>query len=300
MKRALFAAVALLASNALPAATIGGRLSYPSEALPAMIVVARNTAGATLSTETKVGQARYRLEVPAGSYVVFAIPKGVARQPGRIPLRGAHTEYSVCGRDKEKMQAGRCQTGPLVEIRLAATDQRDDVDIDDWTLPDTRMATLNLAISDGPAVKSSDAAFAGHPADTSPLPFIGKPDFASAPALAKGARGRIERAATRGPYYAGRVAVARWACGRNCEHWALVDMASGRVVMEEDKTLQPLRRNFPCDADPLEFREDSHLLRVHRLDRDMVVTQDFLWSIEAQRLEKSAESAMTAEQFCRR
>jgi hypothetical protein len=300
MKRELFAAVALLSSGALPAATIGGRLSYPGEALPAMIVVARNAAGATLSTETKAGQARYRLEVPAGSYLVFAIPKGVATQPGRIPLRGAHTGYSVCGRDKAKMQAGRCQSGPLVEIRLAAADQRNDVDIDDWTLPDTQMATLNLALSDATPVKSSDAPFASYPADTSPLPSIRSPDFASAPARARAGRGSIERAATRGPYNAGRVAVARWACGRNCEHWALVDMASGRVVMEQDKALQPLRRNFPCDADPLEFREDSHLLRVHRLDGDRVVTQDFLWSIDAQRLEKSAESAMSAEQFCRR
>jgi len=300
MLRALVAAVALLASGALPAATIGGRLSYPSEGLPAMIVVARNAAGATLSTETRMGQARYRLDVPAGSYVVFAIPLGNPPSPGQVPLRGAHTEYSVCGRDKARMQAGGCRTGPLVEIHLAEGEKREDVDIDDWYLPDALMATLNLAVSDGPTVRSTDAYFAAYPADTSPLPLIRAPDFASAPAPARGSRGRIERAASRGPNYAGRVAVARWECGRNCERWALVDMASGRIVMEEDKALQPLRRNFPCDADPLEFREDSHLLRVHRLEGDQVVTQDFLWSINSLSLEKFADSAMSAEQFCRR
>ena len=300
--RGLLAAAALLLSGALPAATLGGRLSYPSEALPAMIVVARNTAGATLTTETKAGQARYRLEVPAGTYVVYAIPAGLTTPPGGLPLRGAHTEYSVCGRDKARMQAGRCQTGPLVEIRLGAADRRDDVDIDDWYLPDALMATLNLAISSAPPGQgqSADAVFAAYPADTRPLPATRPPDFDSAPAGAKPFRTRIERAAVRGPNYAGRVAVARWGCGARCENWALVDMVSGRIAWVDDKLLQPLRSNFPCDAEPLEYREDSRLLRVHRLEGERVVTQDFLWSNEALRLEKSAESAQGAGQFCRK
>ncbi len=300
MLRALIAAFALLSSGALPAATLGGKLAYPSEELPAMTIVARNSAGATFAVDTKPQQRRYQLEVPAGTYVVFAIPLGAWAQPGRVPPRGAHTEYSVCGRDQAKMLAGGCKTGPLVEIRLAGGDKRDDVDIDDWYMPDALAATLNLAVSDGPSVKSTDAYFAAYPADTSPLPLIRPPDFASAPALAKGARGRIQQAAMRGPFYAGGVAVARWGCGRNCERWALVDMASGKVSMVEEPALQPLRRNFPCDADPLEFREDSHLLRVHRLEGDQVVTQDFLWSISSLSLEKFADSAMSAEQFCRR
>lgn len=154
--------------------------------------------------------------------------------------------------------------------------------------------------SDGPSVKSTDAYFAAYPADTSPLPLIRPPNFASAPAVVKAARARVERAVSQGPYYAGRVAVVRWACGRNCERWALVDMASGQISMVEEPALQPLRRNFPCDADALEFRGDSHLLRVHRLEGDQVVTQDFLWSISGVQLEKFAESAMSAEQFCRR
>src|SRR5258708_4337748 len=130
--RALFAVAALLASGALPAATLGGRLEYPGEALPPMIVVARNAVGATLFTQTKAGQARYRLEVPAGSYVVFAIPVGVRAQPGQVPLRGAHTAYSICGRDKARLQAGRYLNAPLAQPRLAADPGRGDTDDAHW------------------------------------------------------------------------------------------------------------------------------------------------------------------------
>ena len=91
------AAVVLAQSGALFAATLGGRLAYPSEALPAMVVVARDSAGAMHILETKAGQARYRLEVPAGTYVVYAVPLGIGTAPGKVPLRGAHTAYSICG-----------------------------------------------------------------------------------------------------------------------------------------------------------------------------------------------------------
>jgi hypothetical protein len=294
--RALFAAVALLSSGALPAATIGGRLNFPSEALPGMIVVARNAAGATIQAETKPGQERYRLQVPAGGYVVFAIPIGVATTPGQIPLRGAHTAYSVCGRDKAKQQAGQCQTGPLAEVRVAAADQREDVDIDDWYLPDALMATLNLAITEAP--RPQGASFESYPADTSPLPATRPPNFNGSDAAVRRARGFIERATVRGPNFAGRAAVARWGCGRNCERWAVVDMATGRISWVEDQAVQPVRRNFPCDAEAIEFRDDSRLLRVHRLEGNRVVTQDFLWWDD--RLERAAESAQSFEQFCRR
>ena len=294
--RALCAAVALLSSGALPAATLGGRLSYPSEALPAMIVVARNAAGATRQVETRPGQERYRLQVPAGNYVVFAIPVGVAAAPGQMPLRGAHTAYSVCGRDKAKLQAGQCQTGPLEEIRVAETDQRENVDIDDWYLPDALMATLNLAASEPP--RAQGALFEAYPADTSPLPATRPPNFTGADAAVRRARGAIERAVVHGPNFAGRAVVARWACGRDCERWAIVDMATGGIAWADDTAVQPARRNFPCDAEALEYREDSRLLRVHRLEGNLVVTQDLVWWED--RLEKGAESAQSAQQFCQR
>jgi hypothetical protein len=63
----LVAAALLLAAVPLRAATIGGRLGYPSEELPGMTVVARNAAGATFAVETRPKQARYRLEVPGAA-----------------------------------------------------------------------------------------------------------------------------------------------------------------------------------------------------------------------------------------
>jgi hypothetical protein len=111
------------------------------------------------------------------------------------------------------------------------------------------------------------------------------------------ARGAIERAVARGPSFAGRAALARWSCGRDCERWAIADMATGRIAWMDDKAVQPVRRNFPCDADPLEYRDDSRLLRVHRMEGGRVVTQDLVWWED--RMEMGAESAQSAEQFCK-
>jgi len=281
--RASLAVALLFAAGPLPAATIGGRLSYPSEELPGMIVVARNAAGETFFTETRPKQARYRLEVPDGRYVVYAIALGTGEPKGREP-RGAHTSYSICARDKARLRAGRCASGPLQEVNVTPARPRDDVDVDDWYLPDALAVTLVL-----------QDLFAKYPADLSPPPATRSPELDTAPEGAD--RERIRRAVTRGPFFAGRVAVARWPCGDGCEKWALVDLASGRVAW--DVAPQPLLRGFPCEAEPLEFSEASRLLRVHRLDGERVVTQDFVWSYESLRLEPVGESAQSAQQFCR-
>ena len=159
---------------------------------------------------------------------------------------------------------------------------REDVDIDDWTIPDALAETLDL-----------QDVFARYPADLDPPPSTRSPDFALAPAGAD--RERILRAVVRGPFYAGRVAVARWPCGEACENWALVDLASGRVAWMDDM----LRLDFPCKkAEALEFSEASRLLRVHRLDGERVLTRDFVWSYEGLRLVPAGESARSVEEFC--
>jgi len=275
----------LLTATPVIGATIGGRLSYPSDELPGMTVVARNAAGETFSAETAPKQARYRLEVPEGRYVLFAIAQGTGDASGKAP-RGAHTTYSTCARDKARLQARRCKTGPLEEVSVTQARGREDVDIDDWTLPDAITATLDL-----------QDPFARYPADLDPPAQTRMPDFAGAPAGAD--LERIRRAATRGPFYAGRVAVARWPCGEACENWALVDMASGRIVVTDDAALQPLRGGFPCKkAEALEFSEASRLMRVHRRDGERVVTRDFIWSYEAMRLEPAGERVRSVEEFC--
>ena len=275
------AAALVLTATPLPAATIGGRLGYPSEELPGMTVVARNALGETFAVETRPQQARYRLEVPDGRYVVFAIARGTGEAAGR-ERRGAHTSYSLCARDRARLQAGRCQTGPLEEVSVTQARGREDVDIDDWNLPDALAATLD-----------QEDAFARYPADLNPPPVTREPDFALAPAGAD--RERIVRAVVLGPFYAGRVAVARWPCGEACENWALVDLASGRIAWMDDA----LRRDFPCKkAEALEFSEASRLLRVHRVDGERVVTRDFVWSYEGLRLVPAGESARSVEEFC--
>ena len=246
-----------------------------------MTVVARNAAGETFSVETRPKQARYRLEVPEGRYVVFAIARGTGEAAGKEP-RGAHTAYSICARDKTRMAAGRCKTGPLEEVSVTQGRGREDVDVDDWYIPDALAATLEL-----------QDVFARYPADLNPPPATRAPDYATAPPGAD--LQRIERAVLRGPFYAGRVAVARWPCGEACENWALVDIGSGRVYWMEDA----LRAGFPCKkAEALEFSEASRLLRVHRLDGERVLTRDFVWSYEAARLEPAGESARSVEEFC--
>jgi hypothetical protein len=160
---------------------------------------------------------------------------------------------------------------------------REDVDIDDWTMPEGLAATL-----------VEQDLFAKYPADLNPPPATRSPDFATAPVGAD--IERIQRAVTRGPFYAGRVAVARWPCGDVCEHWALVDTARGRIVSLADTALQPLRSEFPCKkAEALEFSEASRLLRVHRLDGGRVLTRDFVWSYEMTRLDAAGESAQSVE-----
>jgi hypothetical protein len=155
-----------------------------------------------------------------------------------------------------------------------------------------------LAVASGSVRAQASSAFEAYPADTSPLPATRPPDFSGADTAVRRGRAFIEQAAKRGPDFAGRVVVARWGCGRACERWALVDLANGRIAWVEDAALQPVRHNFPCSAEPLEYRGNSRLLRVHRLAGDRVVTQDIVWWEDY--LEKGVESVQTTEAFCRR
>jgi hypothetical protein len=108
--------------------------------------------------------------VPEGRYVVFAIALDTGDASGRAP-RGAHTAYSLCARDKARLQAGRCKTGPLEEIAVTQARGREDVDIDDWYMPDVITETLVL-----------QDLFARYPADLNPPAQTRSPDFATAPA----------------------------------------------------------------------------------------------------------------------
>lgn len=123
---------------------ISGRIELPGRAAaPALIVVARGLDGQgdhlVRVAESTTG---YRVEVPAGRYIVFAVPQDAAD-----PRRGAYTGFSQCARIIR--QGGRairpCTTSPPLTVEIAPGAERRDVDLDDWALKDEVAATLQLA-----------------------------------------------------------------------------------------------------------------------------------------------------------
>ena len=107
-------------------ALVSGRLSYPSEYIPAMRVCAVQVSdpGYGICVETPPYQRTYTLEVRPGQWWVLAWPRdtGTAGDPG------AYTEAVSC------LAEGRagCDDGRLRVLDLAAGQQQDGVDILDW------------------------------------------------------------------------------------------------------------------------------------------------------------------------
>jgi hypothetical protein len=129
-----------LAGTSASAATIEGKLAYPSEEIPPLVIVAQNqTTRARIVIETPARAKRYRIEVPAGRYFVYAIPA----EPGLGTQRGAYSAYTVCGQRTPKlMQAGKCTEHRVLAVDVAERDSRTDIDLDDWYLPEDEIYKL--------------------------------------------------------------------------------------------------------------------------------------------------------------
>ena len=98
-----------------------GRLSFPSEGIPAQDVFAKDIAtGKTYQTRTVRGQSRYLLIVPPGTYAVFAYPAGDAQ------FGAAHTRFVTCGGDAQ------CVDHALTPVTLTAGAIASDIDVTDW------------------------------------------------------------------------------------------------------------------------------------------------------------------------
>ena len=142
-------AVFALAALAASAGTITGGVAFPGDTIPALTVVAvEQTSGKQFATETKAGQRSYRLELPEGRYIVFAIPHGpgVEDEAGQPALRGAYSAFSVCVlATPEKAAEGGCQDHQLLTVELGAKETRRRVDLYDWYLPEPEKARI-LAI----------------------------------------------------------------------------------------------------------------------------------------------------------
>lgn len=126
--------------------TITGGVAFPGDSIPALTVVAvAESGGAQFTVDTKPGQLSFRLEVPEGSYIVFAIPHGpgVEDEPGQPPMRGAYTAFSDCVlNDPEKAAEGQCQDHQLRTVEIGAKQTRKRIDVYDWYLPEQEKARI--------------------------------------------------------------------------------------------------------------------------------------------------------------
>ncbi len=134
---------AATATGSEPPTAISGRVVMPGGPTAAVTVVARAFDGPSqFRIDLDEGQSSYRLEVPAGRYVVFAVPRDPADA-----RRGAYTSFSLCHRIVR--QGGRtirpCTTSPPITVEVAPGAERRDIDIDDWRLKPEVAATLQLS-----------------------------------------------------------------------------------------------------------------------------------------------------------
>ncbi len=111
------------------AATLRGRVSYPSEELPAMRVCALATEdmGLGYCSETAVNAPHYELRVPPGTWILLAWPQdtGTEGAPGLLSM--ASECLATSGLD--------CDDHDFLELTVDAGEVREGLDINDWYYP---------------------------------------------------------------------------------------------------------------------------------------------------------------------
>jgi hypothetical protein len=110
-------------------AHLRGRVSYPSEELPAMRVCALATedVGLGYCTRTEVNAPHYDLKVPPGTWILLAWPQdtGTEGAPGLL------SQASEC-----LATAGlNCDDHDFFELTVDAGEVREGLDINDWYYP---------------------------------------------------------------------------------------------------------------------------------------------------------------------
>jgi hypothetical protein len=105
--------------------TITGSLSYPSEGIPPLKVVAfdARSQAPVATVETEAGQSTYSLSVPIGAYYVVAYTLD-----GK--LAGGYTLAVLCGLSVE------CTDHMLVPVGVAPGITPEDIDPADWYAPE--------------------------------------------------------------------------------------------------------------------------------------------------------------------
>lgn len=146
-----------LFSGAALAGTLTGGLAFPGDEIPALTVVAVDQgSGKQFTMQTRVGQRSYRLAVPEGRYIVFAVPHGagVADEPGQTPMRGAYSKFSACVMSApDKAAKGGCNEHELLVVEVGAKATLRRIDLYDWYLPETEKGRLLAIKLEGKAAK---------------------------------------------------------------------------------------------------------------------------------------------------
>lgn len=112
----------------LPAGSISGQLTYPSEAIPPLRIVAVNIdTGEFFSTEV-VSDGYYSLYgLPAGKYHVLAY---LIDKSGVDPnLAGGYSQFVLCG------YSTACSDHTLVDVTVAVNRTTPDINPGDWYAP---------------------------------------------------------------------------------------------------------------------------------------------------------------------
>lgn len=107
-------------------AQITGRVTYPSEELPAMRVCAVDSTdpGRAVCVVTAPQQEAFSLDVPAGDWWLLAWPRdtGTTGDPGLLSAASACLARAETG----------CDDHALLALSLAPGERREGIDINDW------------------------------------------------------------------------------------------------------------------------------------------------------------------------
>jgi hypothetical protein len=301
---ALGGLIGALAAAAAAGAPLAGHVRAPSEYPPALVVHAWSpSTGRRLTVTTAAGQSTWTIDVPPGRYVVFATPA----DPGAPRVYAAHTRFSACARDGQRLASGACRDHGLEEIEVGRR-RVDGVDVSDWFPDDAAVAEFDRAL--GRASQAVDEAQLAAP-KFSEYPVARAAAAARAPALEGLPDPRLERdraalaAALEAPAtFAGHYAIVAVPCPAGaepaaaaCSAAAVLDLASGRPAWPEP--LNPLPGSAPCtDRGALQFRRDSRLLTVTGREGDQLVTRYYAWEGEALRLHLVATLANRLDERC--
>lgn len=112
-----------------PMGWIAGRLSYPSEGIPALRLAAFEvTTGEVSYTDLPAGQAEYTFELPVGTYQVVAYVLPTEGFSGG--LAGGYTQAVPCG------LAVECANHTLLPVTVTEAQTTENIDPGDWYAPE--------------------------------------------------------------------------------------------------------------------------------------------------------------------